>query len=306
MSSVHVALVGDSVLDNTYWIPEKTKDVTYHLRQLGVRVTNHSIDEATIDDVLGETMQPRYIYSFTRKIYRMEPHNLPLNLAPDVTHVVISIGGNDILNKLRARESIDAIVEHMKLKFATDMPRILAHEALRGKQVLLVIPYFPFLGWNFFPPLFPTRGDTKRLINSIFPLYYGLKRTKPDLQFVELPPYFDGVVEGMYGSSPIEPGQEGGQLIANLIYARIFPHRPPPPVPSFYPGNTPYRGWGICNNLHFILSKFFGWYLPVQGLQYLSQLPFLSQDENRPKRNSDSRAHCPLGTVPWWSRTGKA
>ena len=50
---------------------------------------------------------------------------------------------------LRARMPVDAVIEHMKLKFMRDMPVLLAHEALRGKQVLLVLSMSTLMGAAF-------------------------------------------------------------------------------------------------------------------------------------------------------------
>ena len=77
-----IILLGDSIIDNKSYVLNNELDVTEHLKRLfsddsHIAIENHAID--------GDTM------------YHLERNHLDSNLLVDATHIVVSIGGNDLL-----------------------------------------------------------------------------------------------------------------------------------------------------------------------------------------------------------------
>lgn len=107
-SDLKVALVGDSVLDDHYWLRQPTEDVREQtertLRQTypsrSVEVLNFAVDESTVSCVI-EGRAPDSRYRDGRKKAGMEPYPvdndgvvrpLPLLRTAKPTHVVSQIG----------------------------------------------------------------------------------------------------------------------------------------------------------------------------------------------------------------------
>ena len=77
-----IILLGDSIIDNKSYILSNELDVTEHLEKLfsndpNVVIENHAVD--------GDTM------------HQLEKNHLDSNLLLGATHIVVSIGGNDLL-----------------------------------------------------------------------------------------------------------------------------------------------------------------------------------------------------------------
>ena len=77
-----IILLGDSIIDNKSYVLNNELDVTEHLKKLfsydpHIAIENHAVD--------GDTM------------YQLERDHLDSNLLSGATHMVVSIGGNDLL-----------------------------------------------------------------------------------------------------------------------------------------------------------------------------------------------------------------
>ena len=106
-----IALIGDSVLDNFYWLEDKKNDVTNQLKTLyskernDVSIHNYAVDESTTDNVLKSISPlPQYVNArYTtfdghnpypcNKYGKVHPLKLLKELKPEYT--VLSVGGND-------------------------------------------------------------------------------------------------------------------------------------------------------------------------------------------------------------------
>ena len=80
-----IILLGDSIIDNKSYVLSNELDVTEHLEKLfsndpNVVIENHAVD--------GDTM------------HQLERDHLDSNLLSDATHIVVSIGGNDLLHNI--------------------------------------------------------------------------------------------------------------------------------------------------------------------------------------------------------------
>jgi len=106
---VHLVLLGDSVLDNFYWLSDHQQDVRQQLqtelrnKNPNHKVSNWAVDESTIGSVYYGK-RPRDVYVTSRSWNALEPYPTatdgkvyPLRLLEEgkVTHAALSIGGND-------------------------------------------------------------------------------------------------------------------------------------------------------------------------------------------------------------------
>jgi len=80
-----ILLLGDSIIDNKSYVLSNELDVTEHLKflcldDINTKVENHAVD--------GSTM------------YDLEKDQLGLNKLSDASHIIVSIGGNDLLHNI--------------------------------------------------------------------------------------------------------------------------------------------------------------------------------------------------------------
>ena len=82
-----IILLGDSIIDNKSYVSSNELDVTEHLEKLFYDESNIAIENHAVD---GDTM------------YQLERDHLDSNLLSGATHIVVSIGGNDLLHTFRS------------------------------------------------------------------------------------------------------------------------------------------------------------------------------------------------------------
>ena len=80
-----ILLLGDSIIDNKSYVLSNELDVTEHLKGLfsddiNTKVENHAVD--------GDTM------------HDLEKGQLGVNKLSDASHIIVSIGGNDLLQNI--------------------------------------------------------------------------------------------------------------------------------------------------------------------------------------------------------------
>ena len=81
----NILLLGDSIIDNRSYVLEGELDVTAHLKKLyldqpDVSITNNAVD--------GDTM------------YDLEYNHLDTSDVKEASHIIVSIGGNDLLHNI--------------------------------------------------------------------------------------------------------------------------------------------------------------------------------------------------------------
>jgi len=80
-----IILLGDSIIDNKSYVSSRELDVTEHLKELCIGDLNSTVENYAVD---GDTMDD------------LERGQLGLNNLSDASHIVVSIGGNDLLNNI--------------------------------------------------------------------------------------------------------------------------------------------------------------------------------------------------------------
>jgi lysophospholipase L1-like esterase len=158
-SSIHVALIGDSTIDNVVWVEAASESVTEMLKRelLAVghggddaaataTVTNLAADGFTSADCLHGA--PAFISASRRAeagdpfpVARIDESFAPLrhlaSLSPPPTHVVLSVGGNDIREILGEMSELPARIA----AFHTNYPEIVRGilEACPNAKVVIML-----------------------------------------------------------------------------------------------------------------------------------------------------------------------
>jgi len=188
----HIALLGDSILDNrAYTLGEP--DVATHLRRLvpAWTVTLCAIDGSTTSDLSQQTGDvPR-----------------------DASHIVVSIGGNDaLLNIDLLRKPVQSTTEALTLfgerirQFETSYREALDHVLSLQRRTAICTIY----NGNLDPPEAPLARIVLMMFNDVI-LRCGFERRLPiiDLRLV--------CNEASDYANPIEPSGSGGLKIAKAI-----------------------------------------------------------------------------------------
>ena len=239
-----IALIGDSVLDNFYWLKDPTRDVKQQLSGLmsETKIYNFAVDESIIDDVLNGSYPPRqyvgarkhifgetYLYPTTNKgkIY-------PLKLLAKYQseYVVLSIGGNDGRKHLdhiiwSADALIKAVVnDGLEEKFNRLITKINTNKS----KLILVLVYQPHvtifqqyresIGWGLqYIPIenvIDFRGRIKKVYSFFRRIFVEMAR-KYKIPIIDLALTLNPRDKTHYGSKPIEPSNKSGKAIARLI-----------------------------------------------------------------------------------------
>lgn len=270
-----IAFLGDSVLDNFYWLEDQKRDVKAELTDLIIlskptepfKIRNFAVDESTVKDVL-HGMCPRSVYSGARKSvfekgidshYPVNKDGIvkPLNLVRKYkpTHAVLSIGGNDgrvHLSKLlwSAESLIDAIMieEQVPQQVEKLIQKLL--EIMEHNKLILVFVYKPHktifeqfrnqlgYGMQYLPieQVVPLGARLDKVYSSLRDLFYTLAK-KYKLPIIDLSRTFDCENRSHYGSTVIEPSNLSGKVIARLIEHVINEHNFEESPVSYYAPN---------------------------------------------------------------------
>jgi hypothetical protein len=221
-----LALVGDSVLDNFYWLSDPAQDTTYYLRSLGYTVYNYAVDESTVPDVLNG-IKPADIYQTSRSYpYPTDETGLvrPLPLLehakPDLT--VVSIGGNDLRTYLpQLRCGVDHFL-HQALNpiFRRAYAELMRQIQVRTPQIIIIGIYIPYLGpGSAYAGLTPYR---EKIIGRVRHFYETMAQTY-NVPFLDLSRTFNPMVRAHYGSTEIEPSDSSTFCLAHCIH-HIYTH----------------------------------------------------------------------------------
>ena len=185
-----VALLGDSVFDNIRYVLEEYS-VSYYLG-IKLRETDSMVLLANDGDVM-DNMQSQF-----------------KKLPADVTHIFISIGGNDIL-PLRGRINFDSslleILDEFRKKY---------NSVIRLAKEFIDKPYFCTI-YDSIPGL----SDHEKILLNLFNGIIIEECVKNDCGVVDL--RITCNEEQDYSSvSPIEPSEMGGLKIAHVIGEMVY------------------------------------------------------------------------------------
>jgi len=230
-SGLHVVLMGDSVLDDFYWLSDPTMDVRAQLEsELQKKnplhhVSNWAVDESTIHCVLYGT-RPRDVYVNYRALIGLSGYPTdkdgkvyPLRLlgTSTPTHVVLSIGGNDARVVFAESFDLENIYSIMINNGIDKSLRTLIKSILkRVPKLILVYVYHPQI--TMVPMLYwlPPEKVVTELLIRFSPFYFSMAK-EFNLPLIDLSRTFNPYDSGDYGTTPIEPSNKSGMYIAKLV-----------------------------------------------------------------------------------------
>ena len=237
----HIILMGDSVLDDFYWLKDKHLDVTQQCKvEFGpnVNVHNFAVDECETKDILNG-MRPSPVYVGERKQIGMKPYPIsedgkvyPLQCLKDLMEsnksdintqskplVVLSVGGNDARIHLmslingNAEDVIRALTKNKFTENYHDIVDRLVHEF--GVNVILVFVY----QIQSRHMIYSAKQKVRELLKVMDYGYTGICKVAKEykLPIIDLSRTFDPSNDDHYGSTEIEPSNLSGQFIVDLI-----------------------------------------------------------------------------------------
>jgi hypothetical protein len=213
---VMIALVGDSVLDNFYWLEEKDKDLRFRIRELGYSCENYAVDESRLDDVIDGII-PRSVYSSSRSYPYPGEIVIPLDLIeklnPDV--IVLSIGGNDLrVNLLSISFGVEHFIKTVLTKDFINNYRLLLQTLKHYcKKLIVVSIYCPCISEGLYS-FISFLADP--VMNSWFNFLNPLCR-EFNVPILDLNRTLDRNNRAHYGSTTIEPSDSSNRCIAKCI-----------------------------------------------------------------------------------------
>lgn len=194
----NVSLLGDSIIDNKVYVGEGELSVTEHLQHnSSSNFTMIAVDGDTTEDVLENQLD---------------------NLKEPVSHIVLSIGGNDLLQNLHLLQD-----ETSGMKFALEKSsdligeiqenytKILQHLSNYDAKVLLCTVYEGDLKSDVMLAQFDKAGQAMLKMHNDTVYYLA---SKFEVDVLELRNIFTN--EEDY-ANPIEPSHIGGEKLAKAI-----------------------------------------------------------------------------------------
>ena len=247
---LHVVLLGDSTLDNLIWVGDRVQECVVgelrarlaartpqqqHGAAAGSRVTSFAADGFTTADVLhgAEPVLSRAAWARVGEPFPLSAPDGGAALRPlaclaelhgrqAVSHVVLSVGGNDIRVVLGAMHRLPGAIAALQENY-----RAIVAEALRTcPRLVLVLQYRPclqmdaeFYGVYQAMAAAPGEGDgaakLAQLMGVIFAPVLALARAER-LPVVDLPNSMDPSDASLF-SHQIEPSAAGSAFIAGML-----------------------------------------------------------------------------------------
>jgi hypothetical protein len=227
---VTIALIGDSILDNFYWLEDRQNDLHAQLTHLGYTTFNFAVDESRLRDVIFG-IRPKQVYSRSRtypypvdNTRKVHPLSLLNNIRSDLT--VISVGGNDLRHNLyQLLNGIDAFINSVFTPDYTNDYRHLLQTAkflTTGGRIILTCLYCPYLGeGSRYRQLEPFKDI---LLLRIRNFYINLAQMY-DIPVLDLSRTFNPYNRSHYGSTEIEPSNFSSLTIAQCIHYMYLNYR---------------------------------------------------------------------------------
>lgn len=205
-----VILLGDSILNNTSYVPSGESVISYLRQSYQKDLYVYAQDGASINDV-----------------YRQLDDYLDSDLEDKGTHVVISVGGNNILNALRTNslndEMIDRFVnqyikmiEHISVKFPSIHAHVLNIYYPEEEVYKKIAKYIK--RWNDSIKAFVLGFNEKDEEQN---KYKGKNKNKGRTLKIDIIRIDGLLTKDEDFSHEIEPSAEGGRKIADAIIDRI-------------------------------------------------------------------------------------
>ena len=251
---LHLVTMGDSTLDNLIWMDKDpmTQQFPVHDCVIGQlrkqlpphsTVTNLAADGFTSSNVLhgAAPMLSRAAWARSNEpfpsdtdpsgILRPLDELASLHATKPVTHVLLSVGGNDVRVILQAMHKLPQVVATFHENYSKIVQHILSMD--ENIHLIVMLQYQVCLthehgGYGVYTAMSnipgPGTGAEKlqMLMERIYAPVIALAK-EHQLMVIDLPRTFDPSNEELYRLQ-IEPSQEGGGLIANVVGKALARH----------------------------------------------------------------------------------
>lgn len=199
----HLVLLGDSILDNASYVPGGRPAVIDQVRSRlpdGWAATLLALDGSVIDSVLG----------------------LQLSKIPgDATHLILSVGGNDVLEQIRIlQEPVKTVAEALRIMLES---RLEFEEKHRHLLDALVARGLPVAVCTIFNPCSDDEGFQRAAVAALSHYNDAILNNarRLGLPVIELRAVCSEVSDY---ANEIEPSSHGGAKIADAILRVIMGH----------------------------------------------------------------------------------
>jgi hypothetical protein len=161
-----IYLIGDAILDNFFWLTNKSQDLKYELTQFKYNVHNYAADGTTVKGVLTQTTPDKNLVKFRSYPYHLKEGKLHQiqelankfnknygfkcihNSLDSKAMIVLSIGGNDMKHKSETLFlNMDNFINSILTKeFVNNYEQIITFSQSCTNKVVLIANYTPFIG----------------------------------------------------------------------------------------------------------------------------------------------------------------
>lgn len=238
-ASVRIALVGDSTLDNVIWVGDEPSISELLAGSVPCAVKNLAADGYNSTDTLQGSSTVISV-GMRRDIGDPVPWDAdgkfrPLEqlaaLSPAPTHIVLSVGGNDVREILSDMDQLPQIVH----RFQENYPIIVERCFSVTRNVIIMLQYRPAFhmdagGYGVYQAIgrLPGSADPVAKLNGLMENIYApvlaLARER-GLPVIDLPRTFDIYRSELY-EHQIEPSGKGGEVIAAIAKYVVANHDP--------------------------------------------------------------------------------
>lgn len=217
--SFDITLMGDSVLDNFYWLEDKSKDLKYELEQLNYKVNNLAVDESQLKNLFS--IKPNQQYISTRHYpYPVNSNGVvnPIVLLRNgkTKTVVLSVGGNDLrVNIFKLALGPENFINSVLTEeFYTLFDKTINEIKQHCQKLILVLFYPPYLGKGsaYIQYVHFQNQITNKLLS-----FYRTLAMKHNIPLLDLSRTFNSQDRSHYGSTEIEPSNKSNIAIAYCI-----------------------------------------------------------------------------------------
>lgn len=217
-----VALIGDSVLDNFYWLNDHKKDLKFRLNELHLQCENYAVDESQLKDVLTSIYpNPNYVrartYPYPMVDGKVTPLTLLEQLQPEV--IILSVGGNDLRVKIaNLMYGPDFFINSVVTPtFKDDYEKLIIRLKSLCKKLIIVSVYSPCLTEGIYKIVSP-------FADPIFNLWFKFLNNlcvKHNIPILDLYRTFDNTNRSHYGTTIIEPSDTATVVMAQILKTMI-------------------------------------------------------------------------------------
>lgn len=227
-----IVLLGDSILDNFYWLENKDRDLTTVINE---KLTEHdficfnfAVDESKLEDVINGCV-PKQVYSEARPYpYPVDESGrvVPLKLTEDIKpdYIFLSIGGNDFrINIFKMLFGVEYFISHvLTTDYRQKYEDLIIKLKQMSKRVVLVSFFTPYLGPE---SRYKLLESYREILREHWNEFISHLAKKHKLILVDLDKLYNPYDRTHYGSTEIEPSDLMTEKMAEIVKSIVLKKR---------------------------------------------------------------------------------